>query len=488
MNYTYPQLEDVLKFTKCGMSIKVSGFKTNFVAKELLKKDTYVYAKIENSDKGFIYMYDNASGVYKLVQEKDILRNIKNFLEHYDSDLVRMSALNEIVDLMVTEMDTIPLDNFDNNPQIINFQNGILDLDTLKLSPHSKDALCTVQMPVEWNGIFVEHPELAQSPIFDKYLNTLTDGYSEKDKNDIKTVLLEVIGVVLSNIPGYKFKKALLVYGKGNTGKTQIRNLAISLVGERNSAVVELADLETREGPSRAYKKRLIGSGDMKFGTAGQIATFKDATGGETLPIRFLYKEAFPAKITGVFWFGANFLPLFGGDKGDWVYERFIPVQCKNVIPEEERDPDLLEKLLTEKDAIVYKAIMAMREAVKRGYRYTIPESSKKDLEVYKSVNNIIVEFFNEHCINLMAGIDYDDAAVKFCDLKSSHSGAVIFNTFRNWAKSNYNTTPTKADFENTIAEILGIPRDKITVRTAEMRAYYGFDIEDNCFQEYYKP
>ena len=148
----------------------------------------------------------------------------------------------------------------------------------------------------------------------------------------------------------------------------------------------------------------------------------------------------------------------------------------------------MLEKLLTEKDAIVYKAIMAMREAVKRGYRYTIPESSKKDLEVYKSVNNIIVEFFNEHCINLMAGIDYDDAAVKFCDLKSSHSSAVIFNTFRNWAKSNYNTTPTKADFENTIAEILGIPRDKITVRTAEMRAYYGFDIEDNCFQEYYKP
>ena len=54
---------------------------------------------------------------------------------------------------------------------------------------------------------------------------------TEKDRNDIKTVLLEVIGVVLSNIPGYKFKKALLVYGKGNTGKTQIRNLAISLVG-----------------------------------------------------------------------------------------------------------------------------------------------------------------------------------------------------------------------------------------------------------------
>lgn len=485
MNYKYPKKSKVFKTGMDGHgNIKITGFKTNYIAKELLKKDKYYYAKIENTDKGFIYMYDIVNGVYKLLQEKDFKKAIKDFLEHYSEDFVHMSALKEIYDLMITDMDSIPIDNFDRDANIINFQNGILHLDSLELTPHSSDYLCTIQMPVDWNTSFVEHPELALSPIFDKYLNTLTDGYSEKNAQDIKTVLLEIMGVILSNVPGYKFKKALLVYGKGNTGKTQIRNLAIDLIGERNSAVVELADLETREGPSRAFKKRLIGSGDMKFGTAGQIATFKDVTGGETLPIRFLYKEAFAAKITGVFWFGANFLPLFGGDKGDWVYERFIPIQCKNVIPEENRDPDLLEKMLTEKEAIVYKAVMAMSKAVKRGYKYTIPDSAKKDLETYKSVNNIIIEFFHTHCINKMP---VPGAEAILFDLKSTHTSAQIFNAFRNWAKINYNTYPSKAEFEKTIADIIKVPLEELTVRTSEMRCYYGFDIEEESFREYYK-
>ena len=153
-------------------------------------------------------------------------------------------------DLMITDMRSVNINEFNSNPKIINFMNGILNIDTLQLTPHDSSYLFNIQMPVNWNANFVENPELALSPVFDKYLDTLTKGYSTKDAEDIKPVLLEVMGVVLSNVPGYKFKKAFLVFGEGNTGKTQIRNLAISLIGEKNSAVVELADLETRDGPS----------------------------------------------------------------------------------------------------------------------------------------------------------------------------------------------------------------------------------------------
>lgn len=481
MSYTYPKREKVLKLRLTNQGLEICGAKCSVVAKELLKMNSYIFATIENSDKGFIYIYDK-SGVYKLIQEREIHKIIKDFLEHYSEAVVSKSNIKEVYDLMITDMCSVNINEFNSNPKIINFMNGILNIDTLQLTPHDSSYLFNIQMPVNWNANFVENPELALSPVFDKYLDTLTKGYSTKDAEDIKTVLLEVMGVVLSNVPGYKFKKALLVFGEGNTGKTQIRNLAISLIGEKNSAVVELADLETREGPSRAYGKRLIGSGDMKYGTAGQIATFKDVTGGETLPVRFLYKEAFSAKINGVFWFGANFLPLFGGDKGKWVYERFIPIRCKNVIPEEERDPDLLDKMLIEKEAIVFKAVMAMREAVKRGYKYTIPESAKKDLEVYKTENNIIIEFFNEHCIKLMPmpGEDW-----KPIDTKSDYTKAQIFNSFSNWAKENYKCYPSRKDFETTISEILGIPVEELSTRTACKRVYNGFDITEECFNAY---
>ena len=42
---------------------------------------------------------------------------------------------------------------------------------------------------------------------------------------------------------------------------------------------------------------------------------------------------------------------------GKHVYDRFLIVSCDNVIPPEERDPELLEKLLAEKEIIVSVAI-----------------------------------------------------------------------------------------------------------------------------------
>ena len=48
---------------------------------------------------------------------------------------------------------------------------------------------------------------------------------------------------------------------------------------------------------------------------------------------------------------------ILDGDKGKHVYDRFLIVSCDNVIPPEERDPELLEKLLAEKEIIVSVAI-----------------------------------------------------------------------------------------------------------------------------------
>lgn len=477
----FPSAAEVLNYKLTNGGFVVSGAKCSVIAKELLKRHILLFATIKNSEKGFIYRYDE-SGVYLPMQERELKKIIKDFLEHYDEKVVTKSNINEISELMITDMKGIDINTFNSDRNIINFKNGVLHLDTLELKPHSENYLCSIQMPVNWNTDYIKNPESAIAPVFDKYLDTLTALKSPEDAADTKTLFLEIIGVILSNVPGYKFKKALLVFGKGNTGKTQIRNLTISLIGNDNSAVVELEDLESREGPSRAYGKRLIGSGDMKYGTASQIATFKDVTGGETVPIRYLYKEAFTGTINGVFWFGANCLPLFGGDKGSWVYDRFIPIRCDNVIPEEERDPDLLDKMLAEKEAIVFKAVLAMREAVNRGYKYTIPKCSRDDLETYKSENSIIVEFFNDYCVQLLPP---PGAAWEAVSTKSEHSKREIYKAFCNWAKDNYRSCPTKKEFEETIADILNIGVKALSTRTSEQRVYYGFDITFECAETY---
>lgn len=57
-----------------------------------------------------------------------------------------------------------------------------------------------------------------------------------------------------------------------------------------------------------------------------------------------------------------NRLPKFGGDDGEWVYNRIIQVECNNVIPLEKQDKHLLDKLYAERVGIVYKAVMALKQ------------------------------------------------------------------------------------------------------------------------------
>ena len=58
------------------------------------------------------------------------------------------------------------------------------------------------------------------APNFISYLNFLTNNSEDK-----KTLLLQFIGVCISNIKGYRLKKALFLVGDGNTGKSQLKSL-----------------------------------------------------------------------------------------------------------------------------------------------------------------------------------------------------------------------------------------------------------------------
>ena len=81
---------------------------------------------------------------------------------------------------------------------------------------------------------------------------------------------------------------------------------------------------------------------------------------------------------------------------GQHVYSRFLIVSCDNVIPPEERDPELLEKLLEEKEIIVSVAIKHLQKAIARGYKFTEGERTIKNREDYMIKNNSLALFLQE--------------------------------------------------------------------------------------------
>ena len=52
------------------------------------------------------------------------------------------------------------------------------------------------------------------TPVFDSYMDTITNG-----DEMVKQLLMEFIGVCISNVKGWRMKKALFLVGQGDTGK-----------------------------------------------------------------------------------------------------------------------------------------------------------------------------------------------------------------------------------------------------------------------------
>lgn len=137
----------------------------------------------------------------------------------------------------------------------------------------------------------------------------------------------------------------------------------------------------------------------MKFSRLPEIDKIKELTGNDHVNIELKYQNAFTTQFRGFLWFNTNDLPSFGGDKGEHVYNRFLIISCDNIIPPEQRDPQLLEKLLAEKEAIVSEAIRHLQKAIARDYKFTESDRTIKNREEYMIKNNSLALFLQECCI-----------------------------------------------------------------------------------------
>lgn len=278
---------------------------------------------------------------------------------------------------------------FNSDEDIICFQNGVLHLSTDELTPHSPEHLITVQIPCDYvpGLVWEEHS------LFKEFLDTLVSN----DPSDA-ALIMEYIGATLSNVPGYRFKRCLWLYGPGNTGKSVLRELVVELLGADNVQAIDLRRLSGRFGAGRLYGKRLAGSGDMASRDIAELDIVKQLTGGDQLFAEDKGKDGFTFKYRGFLWFNANKLPQFGGDRGEHVFNRLMILPCNNVIPPEAQDPALLDKLLAERNTIVSQAVAHLRQAISRGYKFSEGPSICTSRMNYQRMNSSLATFIDEYC------------------------------------------------------------------------------------------
>ena len=424
----------------------------------------YILVRNNGKEGKRLYVYEH--GVYRLYAEDMLYAVIKDYIEDYDFEMVRMTDVVGAANLLLTDLNYVRQEELNADEGIINYANGLLRVSDMTLLPHNPAVYSTIQLPCEWHG------EPLPTPVFDRYLSRLM-----YDDPEMIHLCYELIGAVISNVKCFRMKKSAFFVGEGNTGKSQLKSLVEHIIGPNNYIGIDLKDIEARFGTGTIYGTRLAGSADMSFMSVGELKTFKNLTGGDAVMAEMKGKQPFTYRYDGFLWFCMNRLPKFGGDDGKWVFDRIMVLNCPNVIPVEERDSRLLEKMIAESEGIVYKAVIALRQVIANGYRFTEPEKVIAARKAYLEDTNTALAFFNE-CMT-------ERGNEKITDVCTTGK---IYDVYKAWCQDNNNGyAKTSKEFRDSIADYLGKQHSDLIIHTRKGSFYRDYTLSANAREQYSK-
>lgn len=426
----------------------------------------YVLVRDRANQTTQIYVYEH--GVYTLYDKNMIIGLLKEEVINYNIDLASMGKIEEAYRHIISDRDVISYEELNADESVINFHNGLLRVtgESLTLEEHSPDVLSTIQLPCDW----IDHDE--PTPVFDSYLDTLTDG-----KAELKQLLLEFMGVTFSNVKGYRMKKILILVGPGDTGKSQLKALTERILGPGNFLSADLKEIEARFGTGNVFGKRLVGCSDMSFAKVDELKVLKMFSGGDSVFAEYKGQQGFEFTFAGQLWFCANEPPRFGGDHGRWTYERIMLAYCLNVISPEKQDKQLLEKMYAERGGIVRKCVHALQKVIANGYRYDEPLCVLEARDAYQRENSTVIGFLTECMCDRLPG-----------DYKDGITTSRVYDVYRAWCdKNNHGYARSFKEFKKELAAYLNVDASMLVDRCEKGSIFRYLTLNRDTVNEFHR-
>lgn len=269
-------------------------------------------------------------------------------------------------------------------PLIVNFRNGLYDLDKDCYLSHTPGVFSLNQLNCIYN------PD-AKCEDVDKLL----DNVSCNNKG-IRTLLEEMLGYIL--IGDCRFQRSFILLGEGSNGKSVFLDMITSWLGSENCSSLALEDLSDRFRPSQLVGKMVNIGDDSGADLLKNTAIFKKLVTGDPLTVEFKHGQPFSYANRAKMIFSANNLPP-SSDKSNGFMRRMtiIPFLAKFSPNDSNYDPMIKDKITTE-DAKSYILNIAIKAAQKliRNKKFTIPDAVTEELNKYEESNNNVLSYLNE--------------------------------------------------------------------------------------------
>jgi putative DNA primase/helicase len=304
------------------------------VAEVLTRTHRLVYL----SEADELYEFDGAR--YKGGVEAELARITEGLNPH-----AKNQFCNEVIGKVKRRVRHVKVGDFDAKPYLCNVKNGVVDLRTGTLLEHTPAELFLNQLEVEYDPRLKDHT-------FEKFLASVLPEHIDR---------LRVIDHFASCLYRVPIKKALMLVGETDSGKSTTLNLLREFLGSENVSSVSLQEMQSdRFALADLFGKLANVAADISDAELKDTGRFKISTGKDQVRVQRKNGQPFHIVPFAKQFYSANKIPQTK-DESDAFFNRFDVVEFPyrfvddpapyaknlNAASYKRKDPDILEKLLT---------------------------------------------------------------------------------------------------------------------------------------------
>ena len=329
---------------------------------------------------------------------------------------------------------------------LIAFANGVLNIVDESFSDFSPEYIITNKIPHNY------FPD-ASSELLDSVMKKLAC-----QDEAVYSLLYQSIGYCLYR--RNELRKSFFLLGEKRNGKSTFLDMVGTLLGEENTANLDLCEIGDRFRTAELTGKLANIGDDINDEWISNTAIFKKVVSGDTVTVERKGKDPYKLRSFAKFFFSANSLPRLGrGKDSAAVLDRLviIPFDAKFSKTDPDYDPFIKYKLRDESvmEALIAKAVPALREVL-ADQEFTVCDKTKRNLEDFEKSNNPITEFFED-----MDEPDYLNEPIK-----------TVYQTYCAWCLSNNLQAISAIEFQKQMRKQYDLIVKSVTMDGKKVRVY----------------
>lgn len=390
---------------------------------------------------GNVFRYEN--GVYSPWEKPEISKNVIRIRKQRNGSDPTSYDTREVLEFLRAE--GYQSEESFNPPDRINLRNGVYNIVTRQVEPHTPTLFFTIQLPFNYD------PN-ARCPRFLSVLKQILPNETDR------ILLQEIYGICLTRET--KYQKAFVWTGEGRNGKGLLWTILMAIIGEQNVSFLSIPDMGERFRQIGLRHKLLNITDEVNAGDRIDDGIFKSLVVGTKIRAEEKFKASMDFKPYCKFLICCNNLPRTR-DFTDGFFRRLVIIPFKQSFKGKNDNKDLFNEIVPAELPGIFNFALNGLARLQHDRDFIESTSAQVAMREYRlSVDHVLS--FVENEIELCPG-----AELEF---------SVVFSKFKDWSAENNYAQMTAATFGGRFAKSMKEQHGDFQKKTGN-----GFTFYMNC-------